>query len=158
VRDGLTLDQAVQVLQTNHRVVLSEDEIRALSVKLPHRPPPRSFVGREVLAQLAQSCVGGDGHIVRREAEGVARVVESVLRQLVAELPPQDRIILRLHCEEGFSWTDISRFLQIPQRALYDRKDKLLKGMQTELRRRGLHADVLGLLRDADWDILVSLE
>jgi len=158
VRDGLTLDQAVEVLRTNGGVPISEHELRALSLRLPHRPPRRSFVAEEVLAQLARECPEIEADLLRRESEPAARQTEEALREIVAGLPPQDRIILRLHCEESFSWTDIAGFLKVKQRALYDRKDRLLNGIQEALTRRGIHSGVLDLLRDGDWDLLVSLE
>lgn len=75
-----------------------------------------------------------------RRAEEASRI----MREAMAALSVQDRIILRLKYVEGSSIADISRALNIAQRPLYRRIEALLADLRKRLQRAGIRADAIG--------------
>ncbi len=145
-RDGRTVAEAVAILTTNHRVAQTRQELEALAARLPQRPP-RRFVGEERLARLG-AADGVEERVVNQERAATAARVEAAMTQALAELPPEDRLILKLHFEDGFTVAAIAAALHLEQRPLYSRKERCLKQLRAALEGAGLEgqevAEILG--------------
>jgi RNA polymerase sigma factor (sigma-70 family) len=119
-RDGLTLAEACGVLGSDPSVRESPAELLALYDRLPRR-------ARRAVTSAAEPAAADADPAERRERQALADRTFAVLRVALAGLPPQDRLLLRLHVESGFTVAQAARTLGIEQKAAYRRKDDLLK-------------------------------
>lgn len=141
-RDGLTLDEAHEMLRTNYGVTLSRDEVETLAASFPVRAK-RRFEEEEALHDLAAPGRSADDLLddSRREAS-VARC-SKVLARAVAGLEPQDRLILVLHYRDGRKVSEIAQLLRLEQRPLYRRLERILKRLRQVLEDGGCDGSVL---------------
>ena len=132
VRDGMDFDQAVETLQRNFGVEETAAELAEIAGRLPPRVP-RRFEGEEALERAAVTAAGADaeGALLDGEREATARRVEAALGEALAELPAEDRLLLKMRFEDGFQVSRIATVLGQRQRQLYSRCERLVK----ELRR-----------------------
>lgn len=153
VRDGLTLDEAREVIATNHRMRVSCATIAAIHARLPRRLR-RRIVGEEAVAESpapgcdADRCVAD---AARREI--IVRALEA-LGRAIAAMPAQDRLIVRLRFKEGLTLAEIARTLSLDQKAFYRRMAGLLRALRAALEREGVEArEILALLGRPDVDV-----
>jgi RNA polymerase sigma factor for flagellar operon FliA len=152
-RDRLSLEEACGVLLAEFGSRVDRDFVHALCERLPRRDP-------EPVASQAEVSVAPEGlaAVERADRQGAARRMETVLRDALDRLEARDRIILRLHFQDGLSVADVARALGEHQMGLYRRIQKLLKLLQSQLEAEGIGRDVAReLLNDLDWDISVGL-
>jgi RNA polymerase sigma factor for flagellar operon FliA len=135
-RDNLTFSEACETLRTNHRVSETEATLRELAQRLPRRGPRTSPAADDEAAELrAPRPAEPDGHLSRQEtSERCQRGLDAAL----CDLPPEDRMLIRLRFEDGVSVADIARGLGFDQKALYARIDRLLAGLRNVLVRHQL--------------------
>lgn len=139
VRDGLVFDEAVEVLRRNEGALKSAEELEAIAAQLPHRAP-RRFEGEETLAQVP-SRDRADDRALRGEAIEAARRVGEALREGLLTLPGEDRVILKLHLQDGFSVADVARTLHLEQKPLYRRIEQLTQRLRQEMEARGIRRE-----------------
>jgi RNA polymerase sigma factor for flagellar operon FliA len=140
VRDGFSDDEAIRKLQDDSGSRLSSQELEDLLARLPPRTP-RRFTGEEELSSL-----GSDGEVEERlrdreqgaRFEELAAALDRALRTIADE---EERLILKMHFRDGFSWTAISKGLNLPRRQLYSRKDACLKSVREALKAEGWEWD-----------------
>ena len=141
-RDGIALDQAVEILKRNAGVEQSRDELEKMAARLPVRPR-RRFESDDALESM-----GEDGRVEEltrdREREEIAEQLETALSHALARLPHEDRLILKLWLR-GISIAAIAKRLGLPQRRLYTRRDQALRLLLKDLKSEGLSA---GVVRD----------
>jgi len=154
-RDGLTFDEASSVLQGDPRVHEKHDELHQIRQRLPNRP------GR------SPACSGPDPvrpdsgaeAVERAERQALAERTFAVIRQSLSRLPAPDRFFMRLHLESGFTVAEASRSLGLDQKALYRKKENILKQLRTALEAEGIDAEAAReLLSTLDWDAAFKLE
>ena len=63
----------------------------------------------------------------------------------------EDRLVLKMRFEEGFTVAQIASALDLEQRPLYTRIEKSLKKLRDVLERKGVSADKMG--RILGWEI-----
>ena len=147
LRDGLSLDEAVRTLQTNHKVEMSAQELVEMAARLPDRVP-RRVVGEEALRdQVAND--RADSRAEEEERETVRRKALAALEEIRKALPPEDQLILRMKGDD-FKVAHISRVLGLEQKPLYRRIEKILKDLREELERRGFRKEDLDGIFDDD--------
>jgi len=148
VRDGLSRDEAIESLATRTGASASRDELLETHRRLPSRAPRRR-VGEEG-AQDVPASDDVEREVFRRELLRSGQKAEIGLRAAVSDLPPQDRLILRMRFEEGFTVAEIASSLRLPQKPLYRRIDGILGSLRRRLEADGLNAsevtDFLGTL------------
>lgn len=146
-RQGLTLDEAYQVIKPRFPS-LSLGETEEIAAKINPRRG-RSFVSEDVVVRVPDPKLTGDKHLEQREKLVEKRKALGLLRQLLAELPKQDRMLLVHAHAEGVKLSHIARSLGIDQRPLYRRNEKLLTQLRTTLEEAGLRwenlREVLGI-------------
>jgi RNA polymerase sigma factor (sigma-70 family) len=156
MRDGLSLDEAIRRLRTEHGVSLSPAELERIAVALPRRSERRR-VGEEALRDVA---VDGrvEARIEAKERLQAARRLRAALLPALRTLPAEERLLLKLCCGDGLSMAAISPILGRPQRELYSARDRCLKKLRRALEGAGLSA---GWLREhagaGGWDFLTDL-
>jgi RNA polymerase sigma factor (sigma-70 family) len=153
-RDGLTFDEASGVLQSDPRVTETRDALHAMSQRLPNRPR-RSLIG--------------DGHepsrhenaawtVERAERQALAERTFEVIRRSLSQLPARDRVFLRLHLESGLTVAEAARSLGLDQKALYRKKEDVLKRLRAALEAEGIGSEAAReLLSTLDWDAAFSV-
>ncbi len=151
-RDGRTFEEACGVLQTDLGVAESREALYELSLKLPLRNPRRAVSGHD--QEPSEPGPGpGPSTIELSERQALARRTFRVLRRALGRLPARDRIIVRLHLEAGLSLADVARSLGGGQKALYRKRDALLKQLRFDLEAEGIRGgDAHELLSTLDWD------
>jgi RNA polymerase sigma factor for flagellar operon FliA len=149
-RDGLTFEDAIAVLRTDPKVSESREALYEMSLKLPLR------------GQSAGPRTGGNGSTVPTvvevaERQALARKTSRLLKSALERLPPLDSLMLRLHIEAGLSLADVARSLAVDQKALYRKRDTLLKQLRSDLQADGIvDRDVQELLSTLDWDFVIA--
>ena len=157
-RDGFGFDEAARLLENNYGERRSAVELARLAGELPARTSRRveSVPGEEELATLGEAGqVSGEAaeerlHTSERR-ERAARL-ETALAHAMEGLDAEDRVILRMHFEDGCTVARVARTLQLDQKPLYRRIDRCLKNLRARLEEAGVTAatvaDLLG------WDAL----
>jgi len=147
LRDGLSLDEAIRTLQTNHKVEMSAQELTDIAARLPGRVP-RRVVGEEML-QDQPSDDRTDSLAMEEEREAVRRKVFPALEEIRKALPPEDQLILKMKGDD-FKKADISRILGLDEKPFYRRIDRIFKDLREELERRGFTKEDIGWIFDDD--------
>ncbi|MFN7942901.1 MAG: sigma-70 family RNA polymerase sigma factor [Thermoanaerobaculia bacterium] len=143
-RDGRPLDEAIQTLRTNFGCQASPEELRALAARLPPRVP-RRLESEERLALVADPAAT-DARLAEAERRRTALVAERILGEAMAELPPEERLMLKLRFADGVTVADIAAGLGVPAKPLYVRFERCLGQLRRSLEARGLDAATVGSL------------
>jgi RNA polymerase sigma factor for flagellar operon FliA len=139
VRDGRSLDEAVAIVR-NVDPSLDARSVRALAESLPQRTARPRLVpmpddGREFVAPDA-----ADSRAKEAEARRTSARAARVVRETMATLPLQDRMLIRFHFGAELSIADAARLLGVPQRPLYRRIEALLRQLREALEQEGVGA------------------
>jgi len=154
-RDGLTLDQAIGRMRSEHRVTLSPAELEEIASELPRRTE-RRWVGEEELREIA--CHGSvEARVEADERQTAAVLLRRAFLQALQELSAEDRLLLKLSYQDGLAMAAISTALRRPQKTLYSARDRCLRTLRRALEQAGLSAQ---WLRDhagaGGWDFLAD--
>ena len=136
VREGITFDEAVGTLQTNHGVSQTREELHELFLRLPIRPSRRGAAdtGDVPIAVAEAADVAFDQH----DDERLVERVQQALAAAMATLASEDRRIVQMRFERGMAVVDIARALGVRTKPLYRRLDHIISALRTELLRRGI--------------------
>lgn len=143
LRDGLSVDMAGEILRGNHHVELSPAQLAAMAARLPLRQP-RRFVGEESLHEIADEELGPEERLLAKERELERHKVIAALTEAVAELPRQDRVIVKLRIEKGFRLADIARTLCLHEKGIYRDWQRIAGVLRAALERKGVARDTVG--------------
>jgi RNA polymerase sigma factor (sigma-70 family) len=157
-RDGHSIDEASEILRTNHKVAMSDTEIRALWDSLPRRSQT-TVVGEE-----AARDVSAPESAALPEFAGGAEARERIakaLRTALESLAPQDQLIIQLHFSHGVGATELARHFTLSKATLHRRIGRILADLRTALQSQQVDAkEVVVLLRSGTFefpDVLESL-
>jgi RNA polymerase sigma factor for flagellar operon FliA len=139
-RDGLSFDEACEVLTVTERVDVSPAALHGLRLTLPVRSP-RRFVSDELLAERVDPGVDLESRLIDEERAAAHQRVRSALAQAMDELPAQDRLILQMRFEQGLTIAQVARALRLDAKPLYRRIERLLAGLRRTLEAQGFEAD-----------------
>ncbi|MEE8585091.1 MAG: sigma-70 family RNA polymerase sigma factor [Acidobacteriota bacterium] len=142
-RDGYTLDQAVEILRTNHGLKKPQRDLYKIAARLPQRNP-RRFESIDQQPDFVSEVVTAEGRLIERERRGRRRRAEAVLNRLRMRLGEEDRLLLKMRFEDSLTVARIARSLQLEQRPLYRRYEKLYGRLRTELQKEGVREEDLG--------------
>jgi RNA polymerase sigma factor for flagellar operon FliA len=153
VRDGLTFDEAVQTMRTNHHVEATAEELDAIRARLPDRAR-RVFVGDDVLENVPAST--GDNAEVRvsmAQREGAGREVAAALAESLRQLDAHDRLLIKLCFYQGMTIAEVARMQRVEQKPLYNRLKRALAALRDSLLKSGLQREqILEVLGDEALD------
>ena len=133
VREGMTFDEAVGTLQTNHGLRQTREDLHTLLRQLPR-------TGR-VVAQASPDVVSDELSSVPFDRHDDERLVERVHRALARafqRLPEADQQLVSLRFAQGLSVAQIARVLVVDPKPLYRRLGQIIAALEDELRRRGI--------------------
>ena len=143
MRDGRSLDEAVDIVRATDPS-LDRTTVRQMADGLPQRFPRLRLVPLDT--DDAQPFIAPDAADARANEAETRRISERaarVVRETVATLPLQDRMLVRLHFGAEMSIADAARMLGVPQRPLYRRIQALLRQLREALERAGVVSDAV---------------
>lgn len=143
-RDGYTLDQAVEILRTNHSLDIPRRELYEIAARLPQRHQRRFEGLDEQAADLTADTGSAEDRMLDQERRRRREQAEAVLNRLKMRLDEQDRLLLKMRFEDSLTVARIAKTLCLEQRPLYRRFDKLYGRLRRELRREGIQEEDLG--------------
>jgi len=148
VRDGLSRDEAIESLSTRGGDPPSREALLETCRRLPNRAR-RRFVGDES-AQEVPAADDVERDVFHRQLAPSGRKAGIALREALAELPAEDRLILKMRFEGGSTVAEIAAALRLAQKPLYRRIEGILGSLRRRLEAAGLNAsevsDFLGTL------------
>jgi RNA polymerase sigma factor (sigma-70 family) len=138
-RDGFSLDEAHEILRTNHHIEISLHELAALARKLPRRNPPRRMESDEVLKDYAHEGPDPAETVIDKEERTRCQEILGFLEEAMAPLSDEDALLVRMSVK--YKVAEIARILRIEQKPLYPRLDKILKALRRDLEGRGVRPE-----------------
>ena len=143
-RDGQTFDQACAFLANDGRLTVDRAQLRKLLADLPARVSRR--VDDNANVDDVQASESADARVLEHERQGRVQAAKAALGRAIDRLPPEDKLIVRLHFYEGFTVADVARAVGIPQKPLYVRMKRLLEALSKDLQGQGIGPEY------HDWD------
>lgn len=141
-RRGCSLSEAGEMLRTSGETMLSDGELARLLRLMPRRGPLRPH---EVELDDVERGVPGDSATARADAELDAEsldaewgAIATTLNRVLAKLDENDRLVVRLYFWQDMSIADIARSLQLEQKPLYRRVERILRTLRIELEAAGI--------------------
>jgi RNA polymerase sigma factor (sigma-70 family) len=138
-RDGLTPNEAIEILLTNERVAASRRELETIAAELPQRVS-RKPVGEEELSVALATGPPVDAGLVTGEQASRAEQVQQALEHALAGLYEEDRLVLKLRFVDGLPVASIARALGIESKGLYRRLEHIMREMRAALMLEGVGA------------------
>jgi RNA polymerase sigma factor (sigma-70 family) len=137
VRDGRSVDEAVEIA-CNVDPSLSRARAREIAERLPARAPRPRLVPlpEEEVRFVAPDAT--DARANEAETRRLSERAAEVVRDTLAALPLQDRMLVRLCFGAQMSIADASRVLGAPQRPLYRRIEFLMRQLRGALEGAGI--------------------
>jgi RNA polymerase sigma factor (sigma-70 family) len=146
-RDGRSIDEALPVLQARHPETTRE-MLESIAGGLPERRARRRMVDLSEAEGVAGENDDIEEPLKMSERERTSKRLSSAMRQAISQIPAHDRLLLQLRFDSGMTVAQIARAMQIEQKLLYRRFDKLLRDLGEELVRAGIDrrdaADLIG--------------
>lgn len=142
IRDGLSLDEAHEVLRTRCGVLQTRAQLETLAARFPIRHK-RLHVDDSAVEMLAAPAADADALALAAEAVAAARQATAALTAALRALPPQDRLIVKMRFDNGMQIAQIAHALQLDAKPLYRRIERILADLRQTLEASGLTADVV---------------
>ena len=150
-RDRNSLAEAGEMLRTRGRTTLSYTELARLLAKLPEREPLRpTTVGSGFELDGVRGNDRADERVRESEAGEDDARRRAALGRAMAQLDPQDRIILRMRFQDGASVADIARALNLDQKPLYRRIERLTVLARKLVEDEGISREEVRAILDAE--------
>lgn len=139
VRDRRSLDESLPIVLAAHPS-LERASLRELAARLPRRAARPRLVALEEDAQDAVATDRADARADEAEARRTSTRAARIVRETLARLPLEDRMLVRFRFGAELSIADAARLLGVPQRPLYRRIEALLRQLRAALERGGVSA------------------
>ena len=137
VHDGRSVDEAIEIA-CNVDPSLNRLHAREIAAKLPPRAP------RPRLVPMPEEEIGfaapdaADARANEAETQRLSERAAQVVRDTLAALPLEDRMLVRLCFGAQMSIADAARVLGVPQRPLYRRIEFLMRQLRGALEGAGI--------------------
>ncbi len=144
-RDGFACGEAFAILRNRLGIAESDVELEAIAAQVRPRTN-RRFEDDSLLTKLAAP-ERADQKVLDGERRFNTIRAVSALRRAISHLEPQDRIILKLRFSDSLTIKAIGEILEVPQRQMYARLQRLLVDVRRRVEEQGVGCeDVLDLL------------
>src|SRR4029079_14249037 len=110
-RDGYTLGEGVNILNTPTGSQYTREEIEVIYIRLPIRHGRPVIVSDEVVAETVATSDSADENVEKHERECAMRRAVAELDRLVESMEDQDRIILQMRFWQALKVPDIANRL-----------------------------------------------
>lgn len=145
-RDGHTVDEAVQIVHTNHASALPLSALRDLWEQLP--PRLRTTEVGEEAAAAVPSNQSSESEVEDTERQTNIERLERTLRTAFAAVPDQDRVLVALRFDQELSIAEIAKLTGASVPTLHRRLDRTIRDLRQALRTAGFLpqevADLIG--------------
>jgi RNA polymerase sigma factor (sigma-70 family) len=141
-RDGQSFEDACGTLTRSGRFRVDRTELKRLLNELPRRVPRPVPDEASVVDDLPASNYADDS-LLDREREDHLAAAKAALSRALAQLEPEDQLIIRMHFLEGLSIADVARGLGLEQKPIYPRIRRLLQRLCESMKREGFEPDCL---------------
>jgi len=153
-RDGYTFEEAVQILTTPTGSPFTVVELEAIYLRLPARNRRPMLVSDGETAEAVAAEADASERIMARERERTARRTCEAVDRIIDTFEPDDRLILQMRFWEALKAPEIARRLQLEQKKIYKRLDKLFARMRAALADAGVdRGDIDMLVSGGDQEI-----
>jgi RNA polymerase sigma factor (sigma-70 family) len=142
-RDGRSLEEALPHV-TAIDPALRREDVEAMLARLPERVPRPRGVPLDEAEASARSVLDADAALIAAEVGRVSATANEVVRDALAALPLQERMIVRLRFGMTMSIADISRMMNLPQRPLYRKVESVLAQLRRAFQDAGIDASTAG--------------
>jgi len=144
-RDGHTLEEAMEIVHTNHASALSQRQLRDIWGQLPARIKTTE-VGEEAAATVSSNQSSESNVEDAERLEGIERL-ERTLQSAFAVVPDQDRVLLALRFDQDLSIAQIATLTGVSVPTLHRRLDRTIKDLRRALTTSGFDPrEVAGLI------------
>ncbi len=144
-RDGHTLEEATEMIRTNHGSALSPGQVRDIWEQLPARIRTTE-VGEEAAATVRSSETSESG-VDDAERQANINRLERTLRAALEAVPAQDRVVLALRFDQDLSIAEIADLTGTSVPTLHRRLDRTIKDLRRALTTSGFDPrEVAGLI------------
>ena len=155
-RDGFAEREAFAMLRDRFDVEATNRELESLAARL--RPRTTRRVETDATLSRLESNDRGDQGVRERERTEIRLRVASVLCKVLASLEPVDRLILRMRFADGLTIRAIALGLDLDQRRMYTRVQRLLLEVRRRVEAEGVGCDeVLEVLDEPGADLEAGL-
>jgi RNA polymerase sigma factor (sigma-70 family) len=129
-RESHTLEEAIEILITNHEVDLSSSELRNIWNQLPAR-----VRNTEVGENVADSISAGEqtDHFDDAHRQKRTEALQQALETAFQRITPQDRLLVALRFDHELSMVEIAKLTGSSVPALHRRLDKSMKELRLAL-------------------------
>jgi len=134
-RDAHSLDEALEILKTNHDIALTDAELRKLWKQLPVRV--RHTEVNEEAAQGLSSDDSSDAAFDDADRRESVNRLQSALQKAFAQIDPQDRVLVALRFDQDLSMVEIAKLTGSSVATLHRRLDKSVKKLRFSLSHAG---------------------
>ncbi len=153
-----TVDEALPILRSIDPALTRVRAVEMLE-RLPLRPARAQSVELEPNEWQLASGSRADDRATAADRQQLSDRVATVVRETLAAMPLEDRMIVRFHFGESMTMAEISGLLRLPQRPLYRRRDALLERFRAAISSAGIEAaDVADLIGDATREMDFGLQ
>jgi RNA polymerase sigma factor (sigma-70 family) len=140
-RDERPLQEAICILTKNHQVSLTDTELQALYEQLPtHDAKSVEDVSEESLLHIASQDSRPDEELENKKLASTLSKTAEVISAAKASLSAEDRLILKMHYENGVAISKIARIL-IKERSAVERR---IQRILADFKERTLAAGING--------------
>ncbi len=156
-RDHRSIDDALPIVRAIDPT-LTREQLLEMEARLPPRPPrPRQVPLDDELHVAAGE--RAENHALAMHIDRVSSRTVRVIRDELAAMPVEDRMILRLRFGSSMAINEISMMLRLPQRPLYRRLESLLQRLRRALAAAGIEGrDVADLIGSASREMNFGLD
>ena len=137
-RDQHPRQEAIQIMLSRSEHALSENELRSMARRLPPRTFGRTESDEDTDA-LPHSG-GADVRVLDEEREKRKATARAKLSQALAELDPEDGLILKMRYWDGIAVVRIAEIVGMGNRP-HDRVARILKRLKSMLNEAGVEID-----------------
>lgn len=134
-RDRLSLEEATARLAPEER-----EEAARLAARLPPRVR-RRIESDANLEELPTSDPTPEQTLLTAEREEIRTKVQAAMREALATLEAEDRMLVKLRLEDGFTMVEAARALHCEAKPLYRRYERILHNLRSRLGERGWTAE-----------------
>ena len=150
-RDGHLLEEAIEILRVNHRVAMSDTEIRGLWDALPRRLPT-TVVGEEAAGEVSAPEDSASTTEFAGRADARQRVAQA-LSLALTNLPVQDQFIVQLQFGKGVGATELARHFSLSKATFHRRINRILGDLRAALQAQNIDPlEVVVLLRSGSFE------
>lgn len=150
-RDGLRLAEAADLLRTRGETALSDRALAALVAALPMRVSVRgstSAATNDVSVDTLADDGSADDPLLRGETDNDRARLGRRLAEAIGRLSVEDQALVRLRYWEGLSVADTARALNVPQKPLYRRLERVVGVLRDDLVANGVAVERVRALLD----------